>query len=671
MTQSQAGQATARTGPGAPKRHGRFALAAALLLAGFALSAAGHPAPAAASARSAAPAATHRAPAHRAQAHRAQAQGAQAHRIAIPRPASVPGAPGLGPNVYIFTPSMPQNQIQQTVDAIASQQVSNQFGTQRYALLFEPGTYGSAPDPLSFQVGYYTTVAGLGASPGDVVINGAVDAFNQCLAPGNCTALVNFWRSLSNLTINVTASPSLSGCQGSAEFWAVSQAAPMRRVDINGQLTLQDFCSSPGFSSGGFIADSRVSGPAVISGSQQQFLVRNSVLSGWSNGVWNQVFSGDVGAPAQSFGVPGGAGPYTTLAASPVTQEEPFLYTDSHGGFDVFVPAVGHDSSGITWGNGPAQGTSLPLRRFFVAAPSDPVWAIDAALARGQNLILTPGVYSLPAPIEVTHPGTIVLGLGFPTLVPTRGAAAMQVAGVPGVKLSGMIFDAGPVRSPVLLQVGWPGHGARLSRDPGRGQPTLVQDVFFRIGGATAGQATTSLAVDASNVILDDIWAWRADHGNGVGWTGNVGDTGVLVNGDDVTAYGLFVEHYQKNEVIWNGQGGTDIFFQNEMPYDPPSQAAWMSAPTTDGYPAFLITPRVRSFSGYGMGSYSFFNQGVDIHSATAFRVPVTPGVQLHDLLTIFLSTSGFGGIDHVVNDTGGSSTIANPDTPVTVINFP
>jgi hypothetical protein len=628
---------------GITRRRGLIAAAAALLLAAFALAAGGHAAPALGAARP-----------------------------AVPRAAHLPGAPDLGPNVYVFTPDMPQSQIQQTVDAIASQQVSNQFGTQRYALLFEPGTYGSAADPLSFQVGYYTSVAGLGSSPRDVVINGAVDAFNQCLSPGNCIALVNFWRSLANLTINVMASPSLSGCQASAEFWAVSQAAPVRRVAVNGQLTLQDFCSNPGFSSGGFIADSRVTGPAVISGSQQQFLVRNSVVPGWSNGVWNQVFSGVTGAPAQSFGVAGGAGPYTTLAASPLTQEEPFLTTAAHGGFSVFVPAVQRDSAGISWASGSGPGTSVPLQRFFIASPTDPVRAINAALARGQNLILTPGVYQLPAPIEVTRPGTIVLGLGFPTLVPGHGTAAMQVAGVPGVKLSGMIFDAGPVNSPMLLQLG--GHGAGPGHRAGTGhgqQPTLVQDVFFRIGGATAGRATTSLAVNTSHVILDDIWAWRADHGNGVGWTGNTGDTGVAVNGDDVTAYGLFVEHYQKNEVIWNGQHGTDIFFQNEMPYDPPSQAAWMSGPTTDGYPAFLITPHVSSFAGYGMGSYSFFNQGVDIHSATAFKVPTRPGVQLHDLLTIFLSTSGFGGIDHVVNDTGGSSTIANPDTAVNVINYP
>jgi hypothetical protein len=575
---------------------------------------------------------------------------------------AAPAQPDFGPNVYIFSPSMPQSQIQATVNSIASQQVSNQFGTQRYALLFEPGTYGSKADPLSFQVGYYTTVAGLGASPSDVVINGAVDSFDQC-SSGGCTALVNFWRSLSNLTINVMSAPGL-GCHGAAEFWAASQASPLRRVNVHGLTTLFDFCTG-GFSSGGFIADSQFTGSTVINGTQQQFLVRNSNLDGWTNNVWDQVFAGDVGAPAQNFG---SGGQYTTLATSPVTQEEPFLQVDASGNYSVFVPALQHDSTGPTWTGGPTAGTSIPIGKFFIASPGDPVSAINAALASGQNLLLTPGVYDLSQPIDVTQPDTVVLGLGFPTLVPQNGTAAMQVANTAGVKLSGMIFDAGPVDSPVLLQIG-KNHGQDHS-DPA--DPTLVQDVFFRIGGATPGRADTSLLVNSSQVILDDIWGWRADHGNGVGWTDNVGDTGVLVNGRDVTAYGLFVEHYEQSQVIWNGKDGTDIFFQNEMPYDPPSQAAWMENSTTDGYPAFQITHKAAGFQGYGMGSYSFFNQGVPIFATSAFEVDNTPGVQLHDLLTIFLNaTAGFGGIDHVVNDVGGSSTSANPDTPVDVVSYP
>jgi hypothetical protein len=576
--------------------------------------------------------------------------------------ADAPSAPDFGSNVHIFTPSTPQSEIQATVNAVASQQVSNQFGTQRYAFLFEPGTYGSTANPLNFQVGYYTSVAGLGLSPNDVVINGSVFVRNQCFGPGNCTALVNFWRSLSNLTINVTT-PGF-GCYN-GEFWPVSQAAPMRRVHVNGFATLMDYCTGPSFASGGFIADSEFDGSTIVNGSQQQWVTRNSKIDGWTNAVWNQVFSGVIGAPAQSFPHP----TFTTLTTSPVTREAPFLYTDSGGGYNVFVPAVQFNSRGTTWGGGATPGTSIPINKFFIANPNDSVATINDALREGQNLILTPGVYHLDESIQVTRPDSIVLGLGFPTLIPTDGNPSMTVARAEGMLISGILFDAGATSSAVLLRVG-DGH-ARSDNEAS--DPSVLSDVFFRIGGATPGKATTALVVNSNNVILDDIWSWRADHGNGVGWTANTADTGVVVNGDNVTAYGLFVEHYQKYNVIWNGNGGTDIFFQNEMPYDPPSQAAWMEAPGVDGWAAFKVADDVTSFSGYGMGSYSFFNQGLNIFAERAFEVPDTlPAGSLNDLLTIFLDPShGMGGILHVVNETGGSSTIANPDVPVTVLSFP
>ena len=572
--------------------------------------------------------------------------------------------PDFGPNVFVFDPSMTTSQIQATVNAIATQQVPNQFGTQRYALLFKPGTYGTPDDPLNFQVGYYTSVAGLGASPSDVVVNGSIYVHNQCDANG-CVALNNFWRSLSNLTINVTT-PNF-GCY-SGEFWAVSQAAPMRRVHVNGLTTLMDYCTGPSFASGGFIADSRFDGSTIINGSQQQWLVRNSTLDGWTNGVWNQVFSGVNGAPAQCFPGTTSCGPYTTLPTSPVTRDAPYLYVDGNGNYNVFVPSAQHDSSGESWAGGPTAGSSIPISDFFIAKPGDSVQAINNALSRGLNLIFTPGVYQVDQTIKVKRADTVVLGLGFPTLVPTNGVTTMTVADVPGVKLEGLLFDAGTVNSPTLLEV-----GSKNSHKSDPNDPTSLQDVFFRIGGATPGKATTSLVVNSDNVLLDDIWAWRADHGNGVGWTANTADTGVIVNGDNVTAYGLFVEHYQKYEVIWNGQNGRVVFFQNEMPYDPPSQAAWMEAPGVDGWAALKVADGVKSFHGYGMGSYSFFNQGIDIFAAHAFEVPDTlPPGSLNDLLTIFLdAVHGKGGILNVVNDTGGPSTIANPDTPVTVVSYP
>jgi hypothetical protein len=590
----------------------------------------------------------------------------------------------FGPNVCVFTDTMSQAAIQKDLDSIATQQVpvASQFNSQRYAVLFRPGTYGSAGNPLVFQVGYYTQVAGLGAMPQDTVINGAIDVFNNLCTAGtqDCNSDDNFWRSLSNVTLNVDlpstppayappiVDPFGTGCTNSAEMWSASQAAPIRRAIINGSVVFQDYCANNNFASGGFIADSKVSGSLNFFGNQQ-FLVRNSAIGGAAgcpNGLWNMVYSGVQGAPAPVF--TGQCQQNTVVPASPVTEEEPFLFTDSSGNYSVFVPAVQHGSSGPSWSGGQEAGSTVPLSKFFVASPSTPTLAITAALALGKDLILTPGVYNLNQPIVVSRPGTVVLGLGLATLVPQHGNAAIVVTPNHGVKVSGLIVDAGPVNSPVLVSVGLPGLGGSST------DPDVIQDVFFRIGGAetTPTSATVSLLDNASNSIIDDVWAWRADHGNAVGWTQNTGATGLVVTGSGVTAYGLAVEHYQKNEVIWSGQGGTDIFFQNELPYDPPSQADWMASPTQNGYPAFLVSPDVKTFQGYGMGSYVVFIQtSATLHDAEAFQAPHAPGVQFHDVFGVWIS--GSGGLDSIVNGVGGPVTSTNPGTvePVDVVSYP
>jgi len=605
--------------------------------------------------------------------------GAAARVMTGPDPTSIcPDAnvAAFGPNVCVFNDTMSQAAIQADLNAISTQQVpvASQFDSQRYAVLFQPGTYGSAVDPLVFQVGYYTEVAGLGAMPQDTVIDGAIDVFNNLCTAGttDCNSDDNFWRSLSNLTLNVdlpssppayappTLDPFGAGCDNSAEMWSASQATPIRRAIINGSVVFQDYCASNNFASGGFIADSQVSGSLNFFGNQQ-YLTRNSAIGGQNGALWDMVYSGVTNAPAPVF--TGQGNQITVLPTSPVTEEEPFLYTDSQGNFNVFVPAVQHNSSGPSWAGGTEAGTPIPLSKFFIASPSTSPSAMTAAMAQGQDLILTPGVYDLSQPIVVPHPDTIVLGLGLATLVPQHGNAALIVVRNYGVKLSGLIIDAGPVNSPVLLSVGTPGPSSASD-------PDLIQDIFFRIGGAetTPVSATVSLLDNAGNSIIDDVWAWRADHGNAVGWTLNTADTGVVVTGRDVTAYGLAVEHYQKYNVIWSGQGGTEIFFQNEMPYDPPSQAAWMATPTEDGYPAFVVTPNVTSFQGYGMASYCFFNQGVAIFAAMAFQAPDTPNVQFHDLVTRFLN--GSGGIDSVINGTGAAVTSPNRG-PSDVVTYP
>ena len=547
--------------------------------------------------------------------------------------------PNFGPNVDIFDPSMSSATIQSTLDSVFNTQKLNQFGTQRFALLFKPGTYSAEAN-----IGYYTSIQGLGQNPDDVTINGdvTVDAFD---GTGNATQ--NFWRSAENLAVNPSSG---------TDRWAVAQAGPFRRMDIHGGLNLAP--ASNGFASGGYIADSKVTGQ-VATVSQQQWYSRDSNFGSWSGSVWNMVFSGVNGAPAQSFPSP----PMTTLATTPVSRDVPYLFIDASGNYHVFEPSLRTNASGPSWASGPTPGTSVPMSQFFVADPSMSAATINTALSQGCNLLFTPGVYNINQTLNVTHANTTILGLGFPTLIPQNGVNTMQVADVDGVRLQGLLFDAGTVNSAALLTVGTAGSTVSHASNP-----ISVQDVFFRIGGDIAGKATSSLVVNANDTIVDDIWAWRADHGNTgtFGWTTNTADNGMTVNGNNVEALGLFVEHYQKTEVAWNGQNGKIIFFQNEMPYDPPNQAAWMNG-TADGYPAIAVASNVTSFGGWGLGSYCFFNVNPAVTSAMAFQSPTTAGVAWHDLLTVSLGDVGL--ITHVINTTGAAT--PTNTTPSDVVSFP
>ncbi|WP_146242485.1 MULTISPECIES: adenylyl cyclase [unclassified Curtobacterium] len=574
----------------------------------------------------------------------------------------VPPTTDLGQNVLVFSPDMPQADIQAKVDAVYEQQVDNEMGTARYALLFKPGTYGSATNPLDIRVGYYTEVDGLGQDPSGVTINGGVTATGR----NGSGSLDTFWRSVSNLTIHVV--PTADACHTGNEMWAVSQAAPMRRVDVKDYTSFMPYCEDPNYASGGFVADSKLEGGA-LNGSQQQFYVRNTDLgAGWSNGVWNQVFSGDLNAPAQSFPVP----PYTTLTATPVSREKPYLYVDDHGAYRVFVPSAATNSVGPSWADGHTPGRSLPLSDFFVAHPTDSVTTINAALAKGKNLLVTPGVYDVAKSIAVKRADIVVLGLGLATLTAQNGAVPMVVGDVPGVDIAGLTFDAGTVNSPTLLKIGSGHH--KVDRNPATAgsaaDPTALQDVFFRIGGPHVGKATTSLEVNSSHTILDDIWAWRADHGvaGSVGWTVNTADTGVVVNGDDVTATGLFVEHYQKYNVIWNGERGRTVFFQNELPYDAPDQASWRHQ-KVNGWAAYKVSDKVKTHEAWGLGSYIFTNVNPTLHATQSFEVPDRPGVVMHDMTTVALNTNA-GTIDHVVNGQGSAATGAVSGQPQTVTRY-
>ncbi|MGW3310279.1 RICIN domain-containing protein [Streptomyces sp. NPDC001073] len=546
-----------------------------------------------------------------------------------------PGTPDFGPNVTVFDPSMSSSSIQSKLNSVFAQQETNQFGSARQALLFKPGTYSA-----NANVGFYTQVAGLGFSPDDVTINGAVHAEADWFQ-GNATQ--NFWRDAENLSVNPT---------GGTDRWAVSQAAPYRRMHVRGNLALDD----GGWSSGGFISDTKVDGQ-IQSGSQQQFLTRNSTMGSWSGSNWNMVFVGDQGAPAQSFPT------YTNVASSPTIREKPFLYVDSAGNYQVFVPGLQSNAVGTTWSGKTPAGKSLPIDQFYIVKPGATAADMNAALAAGKNLLVTPGVYHLNQTLNITRPDTVVLGMGLATLVPDGGITAISTADVDGIELAGLLVDAGTTNSGTLVQIGPAGSTASHASDP-----TQLSDVFVRIGGATVGKATNSLVVNSANTIIDHTWIWRADHGNSgtVGWTTNTADTGLIVNGANVTAYGLFVEHFQKTQVVWNGNGGRTYFFQNEMPYDPPNQASWMNG-SGKGYPAYKVAANVTTHEAWGLGSYCYFSSNSSVVADHSFEVPSVSGVKFHDMVTV--SLGGVGTISHIINNTGGPSNSSNNVAYLT--NFP
>ena len=543
-------------------------------------------------------------------------------------PAADP-TPDFGPHVFIVDPDMPAATVQARVDVIFREQERAHFTDTRHAILFKPGRHA-----VDVNVGFFTQVAGLGIVPDDVVIDGHVHA-EADWAKG--MALVNFWRGIENLSVRPA---------DGADRWAVSQAAPYRRIHLRGDLALDD----GGWSSGGFMADCRIDG-TVQSGTQQQWFTRNSQIGAWRGSNWNMMFTGVEGAPPTSFPDP----PYTRLPTVPVVREKPFVHITPTGIWAVFVPAVRRDSRNTSWADGRPAGTSIPLSRFLIAYPDTPVATINAALAAGKHLLLTPGIYRVRTPLRIDHAGTVVLGLGLATLLADTGSAAILVADVPGVTIAGLLIDAGPVVTPVLVQVGPKG----AQRDHSR-YPTLLADLFFRVGGAAVGRAQTCLEINSHHVVGDHLWIWRADHGDRdgarvhVGWRESTADQGLIVNGDDVTIHGLFVEHFQKYQVMWNGECGRTYFYQCELPYDPPSQAAYIAGQTR-GWAAYKVADTVTAHDATGLGIYANFTADPSIVLESAIEAPRRPGVRFSSITTISLGT-GQGTIAHLVNDVGDAA---------------
>jgi len=536
------------------------------------------------------------------------------------------GAPNFGPNVLIFDPSMSMTSIQSQLAQVYTQMDSAQFGTGRYALFFKPGQYS-----LDVQVGFYTQLLGLGQSPDDVVITGAVRAKADWLGSNNATC--NFWRAAENFAVIPT-----QAIDSNVDVWAVSQGTALRRAHVRGTIALDD---NGGWSSGGFIADSKID-TQINSGSQQQFLTRNVDLTDWQGSNWNMVFVGDGQPPSGTWP----STPYTTVASTPKVREKPFLYVDAGGAYFVMVPALKTNSQGSSWGTSAPPGSAVSIDRFYIAQPgTDTATTLNAALAAGEHLLFTPGIYHLASELQVTRPGTIVLGIGLATLIPDNGNAILAVADVDAVTVGGLILEAGPTSSPVLLQVGTTGSAVDHSQ-----APTALFDVHCRIGGADVGTAANCVTIDSNDVLVDNTWLWRADHGAGASWTVNRSNNGLIVNGANVTIYGLFVEHFQQYQTLWNGNGGAVYFYQSEMPYDPPDQGSWQEAAGVNGYASYKVADGVTTHQAQGLGVYSVFDN--DVEAANAIETPSGAGIAMHHMVTVSLAA---GAIDNIINGTGGT----------------
>lgn len=557
--------------------------------------------------------------------------------------------PAFGPLVAVLDPSMTTEQINAAI--------APQTGNPRRHVFFKPGTYGSAAGEntpstaagiVNASLNANTYMAGLGKLPGDVKINGALSV------PATAGALGTFYRSLANMTIN----PIQPGQPAHRMAFVTSQTSHWRRVELQGDL---DVAGDPSvFAFGNMIANSKISGK-VIAGEGQNtatqtgkqtnamYYIRDSQIGSWQGFSAKMVFSGVSGAPANNFGpatATSGPGDKVTLAATPVTREAPFIYLDNDK-WRVFVPSVRTNSSGINWDINAANGQILPISDFYIAQPSATAAILNAQLDAGKNLILTPGTYNLEAPLQIKRSNTVVMGLGF-AMLQSANTSAIVMSDVQGVSLSS--FTVNTTGTPdILVQLGTSGVKSGAATNP-----TTLNDVHM-----ANSSAVTAMVIHQDHVLLDGSWIRR---GGSFAWETVSGSTGLVINGESVTVLGLWLEHFKKTHSFWNGNNGRAVFFQNEPPYTPPSQAVWMNG-TKEGYPGLKVADSVTSFRLDGFGSYARFNNGCACFVSSAIETPVKPGVVFKGIVagSIMFPTpagttpTGFtiGGFRHIINDFG------------------
>ena len=546
--------------------------------------------------------------------------------------------------------------IQSKCDAIYATMENGQFSSERYALCFKPGTYNN----IHILLGYSMTVMGLGITPDDVTINGTVDVNNNtnpCIG-----ALDNFWRGIENVHIAIPVA--------STEAYDCSQAAPFRNNHVSGgTLNLATFeagCegdrSLGGFASGGYMADCVIDGDIDFS-TQQQFFTRNNTYRQAKNGAWNFLSVGDQGKfanPTITNCIQGKA-VFHAVPSTPIMAKKPYVVWKDNQ-WQLFIGQPQKDVIGPLGTEGGKY-----IKDFAFVTPDTGIDNMNLLLAQGSSLVLTPGIYTLSSELVVQRPNTVVLGIGFATIVTTSNRPCIRVTNdAIGVRIAGLMLEAGEGNAESLLLVGDTPNGGGNNDNP-----TFVQDVFGRIGPNFKTRCGAMMTINQRFTIVDHTWLWRADHSQtvdgGLGSGNCVSDNGLVVNGDDVYCYGVFSEHHLKECVLWQGANGRLYFLQCELAYDVADIVGW-------DYPGLRVTGS--GFVASNIGVYTFFSksQGSTATNPSVTSSCVVPNdAKLSAVCNVFLNAdTGAGRMLSIVNGRGPATSASNHDQPMwTSLNSP
>ena len=151
--------------------------------------------------------------------------------------ASEPNPPTWPDSVHVFGPNDATDAAAKMLAAYSvngghSPSNHGQFSSARYAFMFKPGKYD-----VDAPVGYYTTVHGLGETPSDVTFISPRGVYSEEQDYNIGGALSTFWRGAENFRSEATQNWQV----GTGMMWAVSQAAPLRRVDVANDLLLFEY----------------------------------------------------------------------------------------------------------------------------------------------------------------------------------------------------------------------------------------------------------------------------------------------------------------------------------------------------------------------------------------------------------------------------------------------